>query len=280
MNQFKNGTLLVAIATVVIAVIMLMTGRDSNTESAKTDEVAAVESETSVADPAKTEVEKEASVSEPEVAVIEKEEKISAVAEVTSDSEKVTEENVVEKAVESTVQSTLQKNEQSSLESVEKSLAIKAPEGPFNKKMDESKVAENTVAEKIEEVTSKVTEPETSVESDQAEAVKAESIKAVATSAENDSANEATAPIWMDQKLGEFKSVAEDEVVFKLLPTESESEASRQDVIGNNGEISSSSISADYYYQQTPMYNGGYYIAPMPQYLMESTLPLSGKYSK
>ena len=46
-----------------------------------------------------------------------------------------------------------------------------------------------------------------------------------------------------------------------------------QVVTSKSDKFGTETVSADYNYQQMPMYNGGYYIAPMPSYLMPSVLP-------
>ena len=82
----------------------------------------------------------------------------------------------------------------------------------------------------------------------------------------------------MDQKLGDFKSVAQGEVVFNLMPTNQDGLQGKNPgkvVTSKEDKFAATIISADYNYQQMPMYNGGYYIAPMPQYLMPSVLPTS-----
>ena len=95
--------------------------------------------------------------------------------------------------------------------------------------------------------------------------------------AEADATTHISQPIWMDQKLGDFKSIEKGDVVFKIMPVNADGLQGKnpQGVVTNKSDTySSNMVSADYNYQQMPMYNGGYYIAPMPSYLMPSILPV------
>ncbi len=124
---------------------------------------------------------------------------------------------------------------------------IAAPKGPFDKT--------KTVADKLTNI--------------EAETV-------IATSNQHELLNHIIQPIWMDQKLGDFKSVEKDESLFKMMPTSPDGlqgENPKQVVTSKSDKFASTTVSANYNYQQMPMYNGGYYIAPMPSYLMPSMLP-------
>lgn len=125
--------------------------------------------------------------------------------------------------------------------------SILPPKGPFNEVIPES-----------ESVT--VIEPS----------------KVISETSQHEVLNHIVQPIWMDQKLGDFKSVEKGEVVFKMLPTNPDGlqgENPQQVVTSKDDKFIPTTISANYDYQQMPMYNGGYYIAPMPSYLMPSMLP-------
>ncbi|MEH6457266.1 MAG: hypothetical protein V7749_13135 [Cocleimonas sp.] len=126
-----------------------------------------------------------------------------------------------------------------------------APKGPFNK-------------------ASVGTNQETKVE------VSATLNNITATATQHELLNHIIQPIWMDQKLGDFKSLEQDGVVFNMMPSSPDGlqgENPTKVVTSKSDKFAPTSISGNYNYQQMPMYNGGYYIAPMPSYLMPSMLP-------
>jgi len=209
MNQSKNGTLLVVIATIVTAVLILMAGRDTTAPS--TDEhTAVVESETA---PLKIErVDSDQKQDDKGIVVNVTQQKTSFVAE---------------------------------------SKQITAPKGPFTKPLVD-----------VEQVT--IVEPMNV------------SSKVVATSNQNELLNHIIQPIWLDQKIGNFKSVVKGGMGFKMMPTSPnglQGENPKLVITSKSDKFAPATVSANYNYQQMPMYNGGYYIAPMPSYLMPSMLP-------
>lgn len=83
-------------------------------------------------------------------------------------------------------------------------------------------------------------------------------------------------PIWLDQTFGDFKRIDSGEVLFKVMPVSSnglQGANPMQVVTNEQDKYAPSADLKSYNYQQMPMYNGGYYIAPMPSYLMSSVLP-------
>ena len=131
---------------------------------------------------------------------------------------------------------------------------VAAPEGPFKK-------------------SSVNTDPATNLEPN-AIASNVDSI--AATSTQHALLNHIIQPIWMDQKLGDFRSLEKDGVVFKMMPSSPaglQGENPKQVITSKSDKYAPTTISENYNYQQMPMYNGGYYIAPMPSYLMRSVLP-------
>ncbi len=246
MNQFKSGTLLVIAATAIVAILMLMTDRDIAPKKQK-----------EVVETLKTEVEAEAVVK----------------TEATEATETSKEESVESVAIKSTEEDGVSNNNEKATLITQEPKEIAAPEGPYSKSetKDEDHITSEKTAENEESVIAKNDEK---IE----EPIKAESIKVMATSTQHDLLNHLIQPIWMDQKLGEFKSVEKGEVVFKMMPTTPDGiqgEDPQQVVTDNSDKFAPTTVSADYNYQQMPMYNGGYYIAPMPPYLMESMLPMS-----
>ena len=228
MNQLKNGTLFIVIATVVTAVLILMTERDVSNLSVNQHDVVTIEKETS-----------------------EIEELPNLVSEVIDD--------------EDTSTTVLQK----SMSSVNLNIEVAAPDGPFVKADSDLVVIENSQEMSVTENSNEKTE-------EMEQAINDEQITTIATSSQHDVLNHIIQPIWMDQKLGDFKSIENDGVIFKLMPRNSEGlqgENPKQVVTSKNDRFATDTISADYNYQQMPMYNGGYYIAPMPSYLMPSILP-------
>ena len=203
MIQSKNGTSLVVIATIVTAILILMTTRDNTPPS----------------------IEKHALIVENKAAELKvndevTDEKQALVNEVATEIDNTSKETA----------STVVSGEQ-----------IAAPDGPFN----------NT----SENVETKAT-----------------------TSTQQDLLSLVNQPIWMDQKLGDFKSVEKGEVVFKMMPSSSaglQGTNPQKVVTSKSDKFAPTTISENYNYQQMPMYNGGYYIAPMPSYLMRSILPKS-----
>jgi len=149
-----------------------------------------------------------------------------------------------------------------------------APDGPFAEAesvaKDEVKaelVEQETVASESTEEASN-TEPSENTTPSEEETAQPEAQQALL--------NDIVEPIWMDQELGDFKSLEADGVVFTIMPSSSDGiqgENPNKVVTTKNDKFGTQTISADYNYQQMPMYNGGYYIAPMPSYLMRSVLP-------
>ena len=204
MNQFKSGTLLVVIATIVTAVLILMTDPETTAPSTHKD-IAIIENETSQLKIITTDVE---------------EKQIEKVAVDVSKSEVKPDVDIVQ---------------------------IAAPKGPFDKTKAVADELINIEAETVE-----------------------------ATSNQHEVLNHIIQPIWMDQKLGDFKSVEKGESLFKMMPTSPDGlqgENPKQVVTSKSDKFAPTTVSANYNYQQMPMYNGGYYIAPMPSYLMPSMLP-------
>ncbi len=259
MDQLKSGTLFVIVATVIAAILILTTSRHSNTSEVPKKEMVEVAvnevktSETNIAENKTEEIQNIAidEIVENKEAVIEKE-TVAVIKDQQSPSDSENIEN---------------NDEVATLIAQTEPVEIKAPEGLFNNTPtdtandDELKeeVSENQETENI---------------------IKPESIKPVATSTQHDLLNHLIQPIWMDQKLGDFKSVENGEIEFKLMPLTAEGiqgEDPKQVITNDNDKFAPTTVSADYNYQQMPMYNGGYYIAPMPQYLMDSVLPSSSK---
>ena len=205
MNQFKNGTLLVVIATIVTAVLILMT--DPETPAPSTDkDIAITENEASQLNIVTTDVEEK--------------QQIEKVAVDVPKSEVKPDVDIVQ---------------------------IAAPKGPFDKT--------KTVADEL---------------------INIEAETVIATSNQHEVLNHIIQPIWMDQKLGDFKSVEKGESLFKMMPTSPDGlqgENPKQVITSKSDKFAPTTVSAKYNYQQMPMYNGGYYIAPMPSYLMPSMLP-------
>lgn len=205
MNQFKNGTLLVVIATIVTAVLILMT--DPETPAPSTDkDIAITENEASQLNIVTTDVEEK--------------QQIEKVAVDVPKSEVKPDVDIVQ---------------------------IAAPKGPFDKT--------KTVADEL---------------------INIEAETVIATSNQHEVLNHIIQPIWMDQKLGDFKSVEKGESLFKMMPTSPDGlqgENPKQVITSKSDKFAPTTVSANYNYQQMPMYNGGYYIAPMPSYLMPSMLP-------
>ena len=181
------------------------------------------------------------------------EQKISTDAEsvksVSSEDENVTDEKVI----------------------VDDPVEIAAPDGPFNNKEEAAPIqaaADNIQASAVDEQN----------KADQDVQENSVNITTASTESQHELLNHIIQPIWMDQKLGDFKSVAQGEVVFNLMPTNQDGLQGKNPgkvVTSKEDKFAATIISADYNYQQMPMYNGGYYIAPMPQYLMPSVLPTS-----
>lgn len=219
MNQYKNGTLIVVLATIIIAILILMTGRDNDT-AVPTDEKAAIT---------------KADSSEADVATTAAEEKQTN-TEVT-DTKKVEKTNTDKSEI----------------------VEIAAPQGPYTK-IDMKKPEAPANEETNQETTAKTAKQDEEAPK-QVEALK-----------------QSIPPIWMDQKLGDFKSIEKSDVVFKMMPTNPEGlqgENPNKVITSKSDKFAPTSIPENYNYQQMPMYNGGYYIAPMPSYLMSSTLPES-----
>lgn len=247
MNQFKSGTLLVIAATVITAILMLTTTRVTSTTKEEIVETNNAEVETEVV--TKT------------VASTESEDVKPVIVEDKNTEEKSVPSNNVDKV-------TLIAKEPKE---------VAAPEGPYGK--SETEVETKEVANTNTDTTSEKTDSKDTENIEQAdEPIKAESINVVATSTQHDLLNHLIQPIWMDQKLGDFKSIENREVVFKIMPTTPDGlqgQDPQQVVTDKSDKFAQTTVSADYNYQQMPMYNGGYYIAPMPPYLMESMLPIS-----
>ena len=209
MNQLKNGTLFVAIATVITVILILMTGRDE------------------VITPRHEEVES--------VKIITPQAKFEA-----------TESEVKQVTIEVT-ENTPEVAPNLNNPNPEK-IKLEAPKGPFS----------NTSVAASQ--TTKIVNNE----------------NLIAKTTQHDLLNHIVQPIWMDQKLGDFKSIEKSEVVFKLMPTSPDGlqgSNPTEVVTSQSDKFAPMSIPANYNYQQMPMYNGGYYIAPMPSYLMPSMLP-------
>ena len=247
MNQFKSGTLLVVAVTIITAILILTTTRDTKTitpkESNKVVDVNVVENTTE--ETIVSEVVQTSDVKKPEVII-----------EAESGIEKATPSN----------------DEKTALVTQTAPIEIKAPEGPYG---DDVNITETTLqASDTEE------QPTTENLAQDDKPIKAESINVMATSNQHELLNHLIQPIWMDQKLGDFKSLDKSDVVFKMMPTSPQGlqgENPKQVVTNDSDKFGTTTVSADYNYQQMPMYNGGYYIAPMPPYLMESMLPVSNQ---
>lgn len=209
MNQLKNGTLFVVIATFITVVLLLLTGRDQ------------------VHQPDNQIVKEE--MPEKTLPVVAKE-KTDTVAVVSKDQTKDTNQEIKVVTLETA--------------------AAKAPEGLFkNSSEDADKSEPKTMESKA--VESSTPEPE----------VLAQNL---------------SQPIWMNQKLGEFKSLKENEMVLNVIPTNPsglQGNNPKEVVTNNSDRFVPNNMPADYNYQEMPMYNGGYYVAPMPSYLMSSALP-------
>ena len=155
---------------------------------------------------------------------------------------------------------------------VDDPVEIAAPDGPFNSKEEVAPIqaaADNIQAAPAVDEKNKA---------DQEVQENSVGITTASTESQHELLNHIIQPIWMDQKLGDFKSVAQGEVVFNLMPTNQDGLQGKNPgkvVTSKEDKFAATIISADYNYQQMPMYNGGYYIAPMPQYLMPSVLPTS-----
>lgn len=235
MTESKNGIILVVIATIVTSILILTTTRESKAPSAdrQVSEVVAVENETAQAEIIETNSENQ---------------QIQAVVDVKD--QPVGSTTAVEEvtAPKTTVAQTL-----IAPTTAEKITLItpSAPTGPFSKiTLDinqDKKLEDHTTINEI-----------------------------AATDTQHELLNHIIQPIWMDQKLGDFKSLEQDGVVFDMMPSSSDGlqgENPTQVVTSKSDKFAPTSISANYNYQQMPMYNGGYYIAPMPSYLMPSMLP-------
>jgi len=215
MNQSKNGIILVAIATLVIASLILLSDRDSIDNESKNT--------------------------------------ISNTQEqVKNDTKAVSiNESNASKSDEKKSMSNVEEPESLSvLEANPEAIEIKAPEGPFDKYSGGEQVSASQPKEQTKKEESSIVEDE----------------------------NQKNQPIWMDQKLGDFKSVEKGPVIFNILPTSPDGlqgENPDQVVTDKSDKFASFGIPADYNYQRMPMYNGGYYISPMPSYLMPSMLPKS-----
>jgi len=210
MNRFKNGTLLVVIATIVTAILILMTGR--NTSSTLTEE---------------------------HLVVVENETLQLKIVDLESDEKQGRDDTDVVVNVDQLTNIVIE------------SKLITAPKGPFTKS--------SVVVEQVTNVEPMIV-----------------SSKVMATSNQHELLNHIIQPIWMDQKLGDFKSVENADVTFKMMPTNPDGlqgENPKQVFTSKNDKFAPTTVSANYNYQQMPMYNGGYYIAPMPSYLMPSMLP-------
>lgn len=242
MNQFKSGTLIVIVATVVIAALMLLTGRDAKPPSNTESEVTIVKNDTAVLEETKTD--SKISVSE---------DSSNSIEESNPGVEKIT------------------------LVSETQPIEIKAPEGPYNNTVNDTEATETEVIDIVNTQASDSSDTENSETTK--EVIKAESINTMTTSTQHDLLKDLIQPIWMDQKLGDFKSIEKGEVVFKMMPTNPDGlqgEDPKKVITSKSDKFAPTTVSADYNYQQMPMYNGGYYIAPMPAYLMQSMLPSSG----
>lgn len=204
MNQFKNGTLFVVVATFITVILLLLTGRN---EVKQPDEPIAQE---------------KPATPEKELTVAAEKEKTEAKDGIEEKPEKI------EKVTVSTIAS----------------LSSEAPKGPFKSKTDKS------------------------IEVDKG-AVTNESIESV---------QDLSQPIWMTQTLGEFTSLKDNDMVINVIPTNPsglQGDNPSKVVTSKSGRFVPNSMPADYNYQEMPMYNGGYYVAPMPSYLMSSVLPKS-----
>ena len=265
MIQLKSGTLLVIAATVVTAILILTTSRD--TSSTKPEENVEVIDE-----------QKESVVSEDvEVEDTQAKDKLTD-NETNKVTDKVTDKvtTEVENKIEVEVEEDAAANtEKTTLITQTEAIEIKAPEGPYVETESDSSASPEKL-QASDDAEKAVVENQT--QDDQA--IKAESINVVATSNQHDLLNHLIQPIWMDQKLGDFKSVEKGDVVFKMMPTTPEGlqgENPKNVVTNDSDKFAPTTVSADFNYQQMPMYNGGYYIAPMPPYLMESMLPVTNK---
>lgn len=245
MNKFKNGRLLIIIATVVTAVLILATGRDSSPTSNEQVNVAVED--------LKAPLEDETQI---EVTTLKEEAKVEEITEIEVPENKIA---------------------QALINSVEESVEVRAPKGPFNS----SAVTENKVEEKIsEEAIQSLSDEKAELTSGEKlnESVKLESNNLVTESVQSEESTTGIQPIWMSQKLGDFKSIEKGDATITLIPINTEGlQGANPDKVMTTNDDKFAPISAlgDYNYQQMPMYNGGYYIAPMPSYLMSSMLPVS-----
>jgi len=269
MSFFKNGTVMVVIGTVIAAALMLMTNRDEPNVTSDTNQVAEIEKvakvetnssnvESEGVTPTETEKqeikvssensEKSSSkaiepVSETVAAAIALDGQFDNESEKTSDTvidAELSNATVTDDSVAETDQNT-QANKLVDSEVLDQAQQTAAPEGLYKKEKNETAITDATTQNNTEA-------PKSSDKS----------------------------PIWLEQKLGEFQSVDTRDVEFIIMPN------SADDLQGSNpkevvtskvGKFSPSAIPENYNYQQMPMYNGGYYIAPMPGYLMPSVLP-------
>ena len=145
-----------------------------------------------------------------------------------------------------------------------------APEGLYKQK-NSSTVVENTSPDRVEEVQEYISYEPFFSEGQSIPQIY-EKRTPVAAKPKN------SKPIWMEQKLGIFKSADNlgSEGSLKMVTNISnglQGENPEQVMTTKHDRFNSIEVFPEYNYQQMPMYNGGYYIAPMPAYLMSSTLP-------
>lgn len=246
MNKLNSGTLMVIIATIITAVFILLTDRvtPESTKQAHNSTIAkndAAKVDDQVID--KVDVEPITALSDTESPVIK---------------EEVTDTQAVS-------------------ESQDEAKEVLAPDGPFAKSDDKPTV--NEVSAKPDPIeSSEKVESEDSSETTKElpEVVFVNPSTFVATTEQHEVLDHIVQPIWMDQKLGDFKSIEESSVVFKIMPAGADGiqgENPEGVVTSKSDRFSSTVVPKNYNYQQMPMYNGGYYIAPMPSYLMSSVLP-------
>jgi len=243
MIQLNKGTMLVVLATAVTAIFILMSGRDTPVASKKDQTVEEIKNVVAVEPEIKTDTE------------------ITEAVQIL-DAEK----NKVADAAENKTVDTVENN-------LTEQVEVKAPEGPYNGASNDS---DNKQATDLDSQTSTDEDKNKSQEVTSENDIKLESINAVATSNQHDLLNHIIQPIWMDQKLGDFKSIETGEIIFNLMPIDADGLQGTDPekvVTDKNDKFGPNTVSADYNYQHMPMYNGGYYIAPMPQYLMPSVLP-------
>lgn len=246
MNQYKNGTLLILVATFITAILILFSQRHEATVASKhpvadkhtkvtaehgTKETHTVDTHNDSAN------NKDANVNTVKITATDTQ------VQTTGDTHSATNHATAHQTTEN------QAGTQTAVNAVAKLTHVKAPDGPFTQS---------------DQVAVKPAQPAQ-------QGLLNQSSQMVVKSTTHQ-------PIWLDQKLGDFKSIEQGDVAVNLMPNGSnglQGTNPKQVVTEKTGKFTPNKALADYNYQQMPMYNGGYYIAPMPPYLMPSVLPKS-----